>query len=86
MPGLRILRHHRAPSSPDDGTHRWRVELADEHALDVELSPEERASLDLSDDELHDLLPTALSRRHGEGDPTVNWGSVVNLYADHFRG
>ena len=85
MPVQPIRSHRRAPGSPDDGTHRWRVELQDDQVIDVELPREERASLELSDDDLHGLLPTALSRL-AAAERVVAWDTPVRLYADHFRG
>jgi hypothetical protein len=87
MPVLSILRHHRAAGSPADGTHRWWVELRDMRRLEVQLPPEERTTLELGDDELHDLLPTALERYvEAEGEHDIPWDVPVRLYADHFRG
>jgi hypothetical protein len=80
---LHIRHHHRAPGSPGDGTHRWVVDLEDAEALEVELPPEERAKLHLSDAEIHGMLPSALD---SYADRQGNWDSAVRLYADHFRG
>ncbi len=81
-----IVGHRRAPGSPGDGTHRWQVELQDARVIDVELPGEERASLELSDDELHDLLPAALDRHAEAAEHDVMWDAPVRLFADHFRG
>ena len=79
---LRIRRHDQVPSK--DG-HRWRVELEDDRSVDVELPAEERESLELTDDELHALLPTALDRHAATAEePDVAWDSPVRLYAQHF--
>jgi hypothetical protein len=82
---LHVL-EHRHTAAPD-GTHRWRVLLHDDVPLEVELQAGEREALELDDDELHDLLPTALDRRVAEdGDHDIPWDEPVRLYADHFRG
>jgi hypothetical protein len=86
-----IARHERVGTNP----HRWHVHLhgRDEPVL-VELPDEERAGIDLSDDEIHDLLPIAFHRRHrhlpDDGpeapDPEMGrtWDAPVRVYQMHF--
>ena len=61
----------------------------------VELPAEERDALDMSDEEVHALLPTALRRRLSDnrddrlGDETdddVAWDAPVRVYQTHFMG
>lgn len=88
---LPVVCHRRLPAAAD-GAHRWRVELLDREPLEVELRAEDRATLELTDDELHMLLPPALERatagrRNGAGDEhDIPWDEPVRLYGDHFRG
>ncbi len=64
-----------------------RVELEDGGPVEVRLPAEERRKLELSDDQFHDLLPTARVRHLGVRDGTSQtWDEPVRLYADHFRG
>jgi hypothetical protein len=91
MPELRIAHHERVPGH----RHRWRVHLHGRtHPIEVELPEEDRASLDLTDDDIHSLMPTALERRHAE-DPEgllppdeqdVAMEAPVRLYQTHFAG
>ena len=90
MADLRIARHELVSTRP----HRWRVHLHGRPApVDVELPQEERGKLDLSDEEVHALLPTALQRRHAE-DPEgllepeeqdVAMEAPVRVYQTHFQ-
>jgi hypothetical protein len=82
---LPVVRHQRLPDRPD-GTRRWRVELLEREPLEVELQAGERATLELTDDELHMLLPTALERAVEGAARDVPWDEPVYLYGDHFRG
>ena len=93
MGKLRISHHERVAGHP----HRWHVHLHGRHEpVIVELPEQERTSLDLSDEEIHDLLPTALQRRVEESsrddelrsDPgqDVSWDSPVRVYQTHFMG
>jgi hypothetical protein len=60
----------------------------------VELPEEERAGLDLSDDEIHELLPIAFARRHehlpdhgaeaDEPEADGTWDAPVRVYQMHF--
>ena len=59
----------------------------------VELPPEERESLDMSDEDIHNLLPTALQRREednrddtlpSDDDQDVTWDAPVRVYQTHF--
>jgi hypothetical protein len=61
----------------------------------VELPEAERRGLDLDDDEIHDLLPTALERRVattpddellGEDEQDVDLDAPVLVYQTHFMG
>jgi hypothetical protein len=92
MANLRISHHERVPGHP----HRWHVHLhGREQPIVVELPEEERRSLDMSDDEIHDLLPTAFQRRQegnrddelpGDGEQEVSWDAPVRVYQTHFMG
>jgi hypothetical protein len=91
MAKLEISHHERVGTTP----HRWRVHLRgrDEPVL-VELPDEERAGLDLSDDEIDELLPIAFHRRHEHlpDDPAEpkepesggTWDAPVRVYQMHF--
>lgn len=80
------VRHH-ARVRLDEEDYYWRVEVEGAPGLDVELPAHERMKLELTDDEIHDLLPTALSRLAAGRDPASEaWDEPVRLYADHFRG
>ena len=76
--------------------HRWLVHLhGRSHPVPVELPEEERAGLELDEDEIHALLPTAFLRHH-ESHPDdlpeedehlgeeVDWDSAVRVYQMHF--
>jgi hypothetical protein len=89
MADLRIAHHERISSRP----HRWRVHLHGRSTpVEVELPEEERAKLDLSDEDVHTLLPTALQRRHAEApedllppeDQDVAMEAPVRVYQTHF--
>jgi hypothetical protein len=93
MAKLHISHHERVPGHP----HRWHVHLhGHDKPMVVELPEDERASLELSDDEIHALLPTALMRREeqnrddelpGESEQhDVAWDAPVRLYQTHFAG
>jgi hypothetical protein len=89
---LRISHHERVSGHP----HRWHVHLHDrEKPVPVELPEEERVKLDLSDEEIHELLPTALQRRmlenrddelRAEGEQAASWDAPVRVYQTHFMG
>src|SRR3982751_2886534 len=60
---LHISHHERVDGHP----HRWHVFLhGRDQPIPVELDPDERQSLELSDQQIHDLLPMALERHHTE--------------------
>jgi hypothetical protein len=90
MAKLLISHHERVAGHPD----RWHVHLHGREAPIVcELSAEERDKLELSDEEIHALLPTALQRRHDEnpdavlpeqGEPSGGFDSPARLYQTHF--
>jgi hypothetical protein len=92
MAQLRISHHERIAGHP----HRWHVHLEGrDEPLVVELHPEDRQQLDMTDDELHALLPTALQRRAEEQNPDdeqpaagrdVTWDAPVRVYQTHFIG
>jgi hypothetical protein len=66
MAKLSISHHERVPGHP----HRWHVHLhGRSEPVAVELPADERERLDLSDDELHALVPTALERHAAERYP-----------------
>jgi hypothetical protein len=63
MSKLSISHHERVAGHP----HRWHVHLhGRSDPVVVELPEEERRELDMSDDEIHAYLPTALQRHHDE--------------------
>jgi len=90
MATLHISHHERVPGHP----HRWHVHLhGHDKPMVVELPEEERANLDLSDEEIHELLPTALRRREesnrddelpGESGNDVPADAPVRVYQTHF--
>jgi hypothetical protein len=91
MPKLSISHHERVPGHP----HRWHVHLhGHDKPMVVELPPDERESLELTDEEVHNLLPTALQRRvnetnrddvlPAEEEHDVAWDSPVRVYQTHF--
>jgi hypothetical protein len=93
MARFHISHHERVAGHP----HRWHVHLHGRpEPVVVELPEQERSSLDMSDEEIHDLLPTALQRRVEESsrddelgsDPAqdVTWDSPVRVYQTHFMG
>jgi hypothetical protein len=93
MRKLSISHHERMPGHG----HRWHVHLDDRtDPLLVELPDEERDGLELTDEEIHDLLPTALQRRVGETnrddvlpaeeDVDVALEAPVRVYQTHFMG
>jgi hypothetical protein len=92
MAKLRISHHERVEGHP----HRWHVHLEGRSTpVVVELPEEERQSLDMSDEEIHNLLPTALQRREetSPDDELVDaeardttWDAPVRVYQTHFMG
>jgi cation transport regulator ChaB len=92
MAKLRIRHHERVEGHP----HRWHVHLEGRSTpVIVELPEEERQSLDMSDEEIHNLLPTALQRREEtnrddelleEVSHNATWDGPVRVYQTHFTG
>ena len=93
MTKLPISHHERVEGHP----RRWHVFLHGRSApVPVELPEEERRSLDMSDEEIHNLLPTALQRhatenrddeRPGEeAYQDVTWDAPVRVMQTHFIG
>ena len=90
MPKLPISHYERIDEHP----HRWHVHLHGRpQPVVVELPEEERDELDISDEEIHELLPTALERHHDENredelpepdDAGLALESPVRLYQTHF--
>src|SRR4051812_10929120 len=91
MSKLTIPHHERVAGHP----YRWHVHLhGRSQPIPVELDDGARGSLELSDAEIHDLLPTAL-QRHADGNRDdvleaeeyhdVTWDAPVRLYQTHFR-
>ena len=94
---LSISHHERVEGHP----HRWHVHL---HGRDVGIFPfgpgtalprEERQGLELSDDEIHAYLPTALQKHleenrddqlPGEEYQDATWDSPVRVMQTHFIG
>jgi hypothetical protein len=89
---LHISHHERVEGHP----HRWHVFLhGRDQPIPVELDPEERRSLELTDEEIHDRLPTALERHYtenrddlimvpGEQYNEASWDAPVRLEQNHF--
>src|SRR4051794_9828584 len=90
MPKLPISHHERIDGHP----HRWHVHLhGHSKPVVVELPEEERDKLQITDDEIHELLPTALERHYDEhredqlrepDDPALALESPVRLFQTHF--
>jgi hypothetical protein len=90
MATLPISHHERVEGHP----HRWHVHLhGRSHPIVVELPAEERDQLELADEEIHELLPTALQRRYQENredvlpEPTatgVPAEAPVRVFQTHF--
>lgn len=88
---LHISHHERVPGHP----HRWHVYLHGRSApIPVELPEEERRNLELSEEEVHALLPSALENHAvdypdmapGEEYHDVTWDTPVRLLQQHFMG
>ena len=92
MAKLRISHHERVEGHP----HRWHVFFHDRaEPVPVELHDEERRSLEMSDEEIHNLLPTALQRHADENRDDVppgeeyrdaTWDAPVRVMQTHFMG
>jgi hypothetical protein len=90
MAKLNISHHERVEGHP----HRWHVFLhGRDQPVPVELDPDERRNLDMSDEEIHNLLPSALQRHAednrddvlpGEEYHDVPWDSPVRVMQTHF--
>jgi hypothetical protein len=90
MAKLHISHHERVEGHP----HRWHVFLhGRDQPVPVELDPDERRNLDMSDDDIHNLLPSALQRHSdenrddvlpGEEYHDVTWDSPVRVMQTHF--
>jgi hypothetical protein len=86
MAKLHVTHHQRIEGE----AHRWHVHLEGrEHPIVVELPEADRRRLDMSDEEIHDLLPTALQRRaederDDEAAQDVTWDAPVRVYQTHF--
>ena len=88
---LRISHHERVEGHP----HRWHVFVhGRDEPIPVELDPEERSAIALTDAEIHDLLPTALQRHHtdnrddalsGEDYRGASWEAPVRVFQTHFN-
>jgi hypothetical protein len=80
MAKLNISHHERVDGHP----HRWRVFLhGNDEPVHVELPHEEREKIDMSDDQIHDLLPSALERC-AEENPPETWDAPVRVMQTHF--
>jgi hypothetical protein len=93
MAKLHISHHERVEGHP----HRWHVHLhGRSQPIPVELGEDERAGLDMTDEEIHDLLPSALQRHAdetnrddvlpGEEYQDVTWDAPVRVLQTHFTG
>jgi cation transport regulator ChaB len=90
MSKLHIHHHERVEGHP----HRWHVHLhGRSEPVVVELPEEERRGLEMTDEEIHDLLPSALQRHADENrDDTlpeeeyddVAWDAPVRVMQTHF--
>jgi hypothetical protein len=91
MAHLPISHHERVEGHP----HRWHVWFhGRSEPVPVELPPDERRSLEMSDEEIHNLLPTALQRHAadhnrddvlpGEEYHDTTWDSPVRVMQTHF--
>jgi cation transport regulator ChaB len=90
MAKLNISHHERVAG----GGHRWHVHLhGRSEPVEVELPDEERRRMDLSDEEIHTLLPTAFEKRMEENrddelpsEPShdVAFDAPVRVYQTHF--
>jgi hypothetical protein len=91
MAKLHISHHERVPGHP----HRWHVHLhGRKQPIVVEFPEDERRSLEMSDEEIHNLLPTALQRHASENRDDIlpgeeqyhdtTWDSPVRVMQTHF--
>jgi hypothetical protein len=87
---LPISHHERVEGHP----HRWHVFFhGRSEPVPVELDPVERSGLEMSDEDIHNLLPSALQRHAddnrddvlpGEEYQDVTWDSPVRVMQTHF--
>jgi hypothetical protein len=87
---LHISHHERVEGHP----HRWHVFLhGRDEPVPVELDPEERRGIDMTDEEIDDWLPAALERHHNENRDDVlpgqeyhdaSWETPVRVLQAHF--
>ena len=83
---LRISHHERVEGHP----HRWHVFLhGRDRPIPVELDPEERGRMTLTDEQIHELLPTALEQRWTENRDedefrSATWDAPVRVLQTHF--
>ena len=92
MAKLHIIHHERVEGHP----HRWHVFVhGHDKPVHDELPEEERTGLDMSDDEIHNLLPTALQRHADqyrddtlpeEEHQDVTFDAPVRVMQTHFTG
>jgi hypothetical protein len=71
---LHISHHERAEGHP----HRWRVFLhGHDDPIHVQLSPHDREQLEMTDEEIHEVLPNAVVSYHTENrdDQLGDYGS-----------
>jgi hypothetical protein len=90
MARLSISHHERVPGHP----HRWHVHLhGRSQPVVVELPEDERRNLDMTDEDIHNLLPSALQRHAdanrddvlpGEEYQDVTWDAPVRVLQTHF--
>jgi hypothetical protein len=87
------IRHHEPVER--DHPYCWHVYLhGREKPVPVELPPDERQALDMSDEEIHETLPEALERYHaasnrddvlpGEEYQEATWDAPVRVMQTHF--
>ena len=92
MAKLPISHHERVEGHPS----RWHVHLhGRSQPVAVELPEDQRRGLDMTDEEIHNLLPTAL-QRHADRNPDdapeggeyqdTTWDSPVRVMQTHFMG
>lgn len=81
---LHISHHERVEGHP----HRWHVFLhGRSDPVAVELPHDERRSLEMSDEDVHNLLPSALQRHadeSGEEYHDTSWDAPVRVLQTHF--
>jgi hypothetical protein len=92
MPKLPISHHERVEG---EHPHRWHVFLhGRSEPVPVELPEAERSGLEMPDEEIHNLLPSALQRhadehyddelQAAEAYRDVSWDSPVRVMQTHF--